>query len=502
MRKIVCSGAVSSILAAALMAQNPVVRNLSCQANSGSSSAYSCNMPAAPQAYTAGTQYAFQADLANTGAATINFNSLGAKTIKKMQGGTSIDLGANDIRAGQWAVLMYDGTNMQMLSMLGNGSSGGGTWGTITGTLANQADLQTALNGTASLSGSYANPSWITSLAWSKITGTPAAGVSTVFSRSGAITAQSGDYAAAQVTNAVDQTGSYANPSWLTSLAWSKITGTPAAGVSTVFSRSGAITAQSGDYAAAQVTNAVDQTGSYANPSWLTSLAWSKVTGVTGVTGCAKYALTISSGNWLVNGSVPVGAALALANATAQDIPLFTMVAQTKMTGNTINPTTSFSGTGITGVTASLGWTGGTTVYAPALDVYQPLGGTISACTNASPTVCTTTAGTFATGDVLAISGATGLTNINGNRIVTLVTSTTFTAVDAATGAAINGNGTFGGTVTFARYIQQGGQDTGGHFSATMLSHNVNLHLITTGANVSALTSGGLNVWACTVTLP
>lgn len=108
------------------------------------------------------------------GAATINFNSLGAKTIKKLQGGAATDLAPNDIRAGQWVMMMYDGTNMQMLSQLGNGSSGGGAWGTITGTLSNQSDLQTALNGLASLTGSYGNPAWLSSLAWSKITGTPA----------------------------------------------------------------------------------------------------------------------------------------------------------------------------------------------------------------------------------------------------------------------------------------------------------------------------------------
>ena len=155
------------------MAQNPVVRNLSCAATSGSPSAYACNMPAAPPAYVAGTQYAFQADVANAGAATINFNSLGAKPIKKVQGGVATDTVANDIRAGQWVVMMYDGINMQMLSQLGNGSSGG-TWGSISGTLSSQADLQTALNGLASLSGNYANPAWIAALAWSKITGTPA----------------------------------------------------------------------------------------------------------------------------------------------------------------------------------------------------------------------------------------------------------------------------------------------------------------------------------------
>lgn len=53
------------------------------------------------------------------------------------------------------------------------------------------------------------------------------AGVNSVFGRVGNVVAMSGDYTAAQVTNAVDQTGSYADPSWITSLDYSKITGAP-----------------------------------------------------------------------------------------------------------------------------------------------------------------------------------------------------------------------------------------------------------------------------------
>lgn len=56
----------------------------------------------------------------------------------------------------------------------------------------------------------------------------PGSAVASVFSRSGAVVAAPGDYTAAQVTNAVDQTQSYANPSWLSSLAWAKVTGAPA----------------------------------------------------------------------------------------------------------------------------------------------------------------------------------------------------------------------------------------------------------------------------------
>jgi len=125
MRKTLESLFFGLALSAAMMAQNPVVRNLACAANSGSPSAYACSMPAIPPVYAPGTQYAFQADVANTGVATINFNSLGARTIKKVQGAVTADLAANDIRGGQWVVMMYDGNNMQMLSQLGNTAGGG-----------------------------------------------------------------------------------------------------------------------------------------------------------------------------------------------------------------------------------------------------------------------------------------------------------------------------------------------------------------------------------------
>jgi hypothetical protein len=131
-----------------------------------------------------------------------------------------------------------------------------------------------------SVAGSYADPPWITSLAWSKIAGAPPAGVSSVFTRSGAVVAAAGDYTAAQVTNAVSTANAYADPAWITALAWSKITGVPATGVATVFGRSGAVVAVAGDYTAAQVTNAVSTAGSYADPAWITSLAWAKLTGV------------------------------------------------------------------------------------------------------------------------------------------------------------------------------------------------------------------------------
>jgi hypothetical protein len=71
--------------------------------------------------------YRFKANTANTGAASLNVNSLGAKTIKKVQGGITTDLDTNDIRSGQFVDCVYDGTNMQMQSTLGNTPGGSGT---------------------------------------------------------------------------------------------------------------------------------------------------------------------------------------------------------------------------------------------------------------------------------------------------------------------------------------------------------------------------------------
>lgn len=95
--------------------------------DAGANDTYTATLSPAPSAYVTGNHYRFKANTANTGACTINFNGLGAKTIKKAAGGITTDLSDNDIRAGQWVDLVYDGTNMQMQSTLGNAASGGST---------------------------------------------------------------------------------------------------------------------------------------------------------------------------------------------------------------------------------------------------------------------------------------------------------------------------------------------------------------------------------------
>lgn len=101
--------------------------------------AYACSVLPPLVSYVAGRHYTFKAGTANTGAASANFNALGVKAIKKVSGGITTDLATDDIRVGQVVDLVYDGTNMQMQSTLGNPNSGAATVVTTT------AELQAAI---------------------------------------------------------------------------------------------------------------------------------------------------------------------------------------------------------------------------------------------------------------------------------------------------------------------------------------------------------------------
>lgn len=80
----------------------------------GSSDDYAISLDPAPTDYDnlIGVPIVFKANTANTGAATLNLNGLGAKTIKKNY---NEDLASNDIKAGQMVIVSYDGTNFQQL---------------------------------------------------------------------------------------------------------------------------------------------------------------------------------------------------------------------------------------------------------------------------------------------------------------------------------------------------------------------------------------------------
>jgi hypothetical protein len=87
-------------------------------ADAGSTDAYACSHSPALPGYTTGTRYTFKANTANTGAATLNLDSLGAKTLKKMTGAGYIDLEDNDIKVSSIVDVIYDGTNMVLISQL------------------------------------------------------------------------------------------------------------------------------------------------------------------------------------------------------------------------------------------------------------------------------------------------------------------------------------------------------------------------------------------------
>lgn len=88
----------------------------------GSDDTYTCNYVPALDSYVDGAIYSFEATVANTGAATLNINGLGAKTIVKVEGGLATALIDNDIRAGQKVIVQYDASanNLQMQSTRGN----------------------------------------------------------------------------------------------------------------------------------------------------------------------------------------------------------------------------------------------------------------------------------------------------------------------------------------------------------------------------------------------
>ena len=99
-----------------------IAGHLNSCAATGAVNTYACSLERTLTAYETRACYSFTANAANTGVATINFNSLGARTIKKVPGGITTDLVANDIRTGQVVQVCYDGTNMQMISQPGTGA--------------------------------------------------------------------------------------------------------------------------------------------------------------------------------------------------------------------------------------------------------------------------------------------------------------------------------------------------------------------------------------------
>ena len=88
-----------------------------------------------------GLELQVKANFAVTGAATLNVGGLGAVNIYKNAGLTALE--ANDIASGQIFTVVYNGTNFQMTSPIGQGSA----------TVANQALFGDASDGNVTISG-------------------------------------------------------------------------------------------------------------------------------------------------------------------------------------------------------------------------------------------------------------------------------------------------------------------------------------------------------------
>jgi hypothetical protein len=74
----------------------------------GSANAYVVTYTVAPSALYNGQRFGFIASFANTGTATLNINSLGAKTIKKVVAGTKTALSSGDMASGAFVEVAYN----------------------------------------------------------------------------------------------------------------------------------------------------------------------------------------------------------------------------------------------------------------------------------------------------------------------------------------------------------------------------------------------------------
>lgn len=86
--------------------------------DTGAANAYAIAPTPALTAYVTGGIFTFKSTHANTTTSTLAVSGLATKTIKNSQGN---NLNANDIINGQLIMVQYDGTNMQMLNISGNG---------------------------------------------------------------------------------------------------------------------------------------------------------------------------------------------------------------------------------------------------------------------------------------------------------------------------------------------------------------------------------------------
>ena len=252
----------------------------------------------------------------------------------------------------------------------------------ITGFVANATNATNATNASTVTNGvyttgTYVDPTWISSIAGTKITG---------FVANATNATNSGT-----VTNGVYTTGTYVDPTWISSIAGSKITGYVANATN-----------------ASTVTNGVYTTGTYADPIWITSLAYSKLTGspttVSAFTNDLNY-ITNTNFTWDHLSGIPTTIVFTTDTSTVTNTMLAGSIANSKLLNS-----------GIT-VTAGTGMSGGGSVA---------LGGTVT-LTNAGVTSAIAGSGVGVSNSTGAVTITnTGVLSINGSAgVVTNIATLT-----------------------------------------------------------------------------
>lgn len=126
---------------------------------SGSANTYAVTLSPAPTAYYEGMAVALKINVDNTGASTINLNSLGAKTIKRPNGS---DVTAASLKANSIYTVRYNGTNF-ILQGEGGGGGNAAVGDVVAGkTFTNDAGEQTGTmtdRGTVNITPSTSNQS-------------------------------------------------------------------------------------------------------------------------------------------------------------------------------------------------------------------------------------------------------------------------------------------------------------------------------------------------------
>lgn len=135
-------------------------------ADAGVSDTYVITLAPALTAYTTGQLIRFKPNTSNTGAATLNVNALGAKSIKLIDGTDPLDA---DLTAGRTYDLIYDGTNLVLQMVPQRASNAEATTGTNTLNFIVPAQLSAA---TTAISFSWAQAKRVTQV---NFTSTPTA---------------------------------------------------------------------------------------------------------------------------------------------------------------------------------------------------------------------------------------------------------------------------------------------------------------------------------------